>query len=434
MTKKIFFEYILIFLVIFSPLFYGSLAPLPLSIIQFTSFILLVLWLLKLFFTQPCKINYPSSLPFMILFFSIAVFQLLPLPPSLLKIISPKTFFLYQEYLPNFSSSHFYPLTIYAQATMKEIIKLLSFFIIFLITLNVVEERGQFKKIFLSIIFWALILSFYGLIRKYFVLEKEFTYSFSTFGSKNHFAAYMVMVAPLTIGYALSYRDRTKRFLLGFAAALICASVFLSLSRAGSLSLTFSLLLMAFLLRKERAIIERYWVIGLAVVFGIIFILIAGFRPIKEAFLVFGQAWSGRLDIVRDSINIVKDFPLFGVGWGNFQYIFTLYRKFLTHFYYIHLHNDHLQLIIEMGLIASFFYYLFLFKVLREILTEFRKRRDPFVKSLAVGGWCGLLGVLFHSFFDFNFHIPAVIFLFWLILGLIYKCVYTHFADENEEL
>jgi O-antigen ligase len=137
---------------------------------------------------------------------------------------------------------------------------------------------------------------------------------------------------------------------------------------------------------------------------------------------------------------MLKDFPLLGVGWGNFRYAFTFYKN-VTPFpaYYEHLHNDNLQLVVETGLVGSFLYFLFLFKIFKDIFINLKKRHDPFVKGIVLGGLCGLMGTIFHGFFEYNFHIPAISLLFWFMSGLIYKCVHMHFQpyktkeiDERE--
>jgi len=325
----------------------------------------------------------------------------------------------------------------YAVSTKEELIKFSSFIIIFFTAINVLEDRNQFKRVIFCIIFWGFILAFYGLVKKYAFAQKAVTYSysFSTFGNKNHYAAYMIMATTLATGYTLLQRDRIKKYLLGFVTAIMSVSVFLSLSRAGSLSLIFSFTLFTFLLRRERMIKEKYWTIGIVAVLATILVLIAGTGPIEKRFFYLWQdryVQAIRWFMVKDSVKMVRDFPLFGVGWGNFQYIFTLYRKIIYNRYVVHLHNDHLQLIIETGLIASFFYFSFLFKIFKDILTKLKTRKDPLVKSLAMGGICGLLGVMLHSIVDFNFHIPAIAILFWLILGLTYKLVNTHFIDDRK--
>ena len=118
--------------------------------------------------------------------------------------------------------------TVFSQISVK----IFSFFCIFFVVINVVNKRAQFERLFIIIIFWAVILAFYGIMKKYLVPgQKGDTVVFSTFGYRNHYANYIQMVAPLCIGYALSCIDRYKKVFFGFLAAVISVSVFLSLSR-----------------------------------------------------------------------------------------------------------------------------------------------------------------------------------------------------------
>lgn len=420
-------ELLLIFLIIATPVFRGSIKVLPLTTLQSISLFLLFLFLFhNAVFAK--KIYYPTYTYLLIILIFIAVLQLISFPDFLIKIISPKTFFLYREYSAYLNQAKTHCLSFYSLPVKIEALKFISFLTIFFVTINTVEKRKQFNRLFLVLIFLGLILSFYGIARKYLVLGQETAQSFSTFGNRNHYAGYMVMIAPIAICYAIYSENKFKRFIFGFIGVIISASIFLSLSRAGTLSLIFSLTLMSFLLVKEGKIDRIYWLIGLSVILALFLVSLAGFAPIRDRFILFWKGLFVRWDIVRDSLKIFQDFPLFGIGWGNFQYIFPIYQKNVTFpSYYEYLHNDHFQLLVEMGLVGAVSYFLFLFKVFREIFGKLKERQDPFVKGIVLGGWCGLLGVIFHSFFDFNFHIPAVSFLFWLLLGLLYKCVHTHF-------
>jgi len=435
MTRKeilpLSFEAILIFLIIFSPIFYGSLTPMALAVSQFTILLLFALFITKLNLSQSPNIIYPSYIYLLLIFLAIAIFQIIPLPRIFVKIISPKTVFLYKGYTAYNNQQGFLTIAFYALAAKKELIKLISGCILFLVSINTIKKRLQFQRLLLVIVLWGLALSFYGLASKYYVSGKEVTGSFGSFGNRNHFAGYMVMIVPLAVGYAVSCRDRLQRYSISFAAAIISAAVFLSLSRAGSVSLIFSLLLMAFFLKREKLIKGRFWLVMAIIILSLGLILVPGIEPIKQRFSIIVKGFFGRLEIVKNSLVIIRDFPIFGVGLGNFKHIFTHYEKLLSSAYFKYLHNDHLQLVTEIGLLGSFFYFFFICRILRDIFKKLKARNDVFAKSVVLGGFCGLLAVIVHSFFEFNFHVPAISFLFWIILGLIYKCVHTHFYTDN---
>ncbi|MBP7087709.1 MAG: O-antigen ligase family protein [Candidatus Omnitrophica bacterium] len=421
------FEFFLIALIIITPLFYGSVLFLPSSLLQIVILVLFLVFLLGKVNSSLPKISYPNGNIFFLLFIAVAIFQLLPLPYLLLKLFSHQTAQFYQKYLTDFSHRSFYSLSVCSLSTKQELVKLIAFYSVFIIILNTIEKKRQFERLFLAIIFWAVVLSLYGIIRKYFILEKEISESFSVFGNRNHFAGFMEMVAPLTLGYAFYCKNRAKKFVFGFMATIIYVSVFLSLSRAGSLSLIFSLILMVYFLKRDWVIQEKYWVLVTGIILVVILLSVVGIEPIKYRFASLKEGFLQRLAIFKDSYRLMKDFPSFGIGLGNFQFVFSSYLSFFSEGYYFYPHNDYIQIITETGLIGFLLFILFLFQVFKTILKRLFTRQDPFARSMVMGGICGLFSVLLHSLADFNLHIPAIYFLFWLILGLIYKCVFSSF-------
>ena len=232
------FDFFFIFLLIFTPLFYGGIRTGPFITIQLALFFLAILFVFYLF-TTGYKLIFPAHIYLLIIFTAIIIFQIIPLPGYLIKIISPKTSLLYKQYA-DFSDFSFHHLSLYGFSTKQEIIHFISLIIAFIIAINIFIDKRQFERMILIIIFLSLALALYGITKKYFILGKEATGSFSTFGNKNHFADYMVMVVSLTTGYALSCRNKFKKFIFSFIGAIIAASIFLSLSRAGALSFIFS--------------------------------------------------------------------------------------------------------------------------------------------------------------------------------------------------
>ncbi|MCM8819749.1 MAG: oligosaccharide repeat unit polymerase [Candidatus Omnitrophica bacterium] len=426
--KQYIFDIFFTFLVIFSPLFYGLLLPLPFSIFQISSLFLIFLFFIYLSTNTTIKILYPLYWWLLLLFLLVIIFQIIPLPYQILNLISPKTAQFYKNFIDDFGISKLYTLSIYKFNTQQELLKYICFFSIFFVTLNVFNKKKQFENLILILIFWSSLLCLYGIAKKYFILEKEETASFSVFYNRNHFSSYMVMVFSLALGYATYSKSKAKKFLFGFLAALICSSIFLSLSRAGSVVTVLAFLFFIFLTKRGWLIKKNsVWILVVCILITIIFISTAGFEPIRKRFLEFQKDFLNRITPSIDSLAIIKDFFLFGVGLGNFNYIFTSYSRHNFGRYIYHLLNEHLQLAIEVGIIGAFLYFLFLFLTFREIFIKLNKRADEFAKNIVAAGLAGLFGVILHGFFEFNFHIPAVSFLFWFLLGFIYKCVNTHF-------
>lgn len=427
----IIYECPLIFLIIFTPIFYGSVLPFTLALMQYISLFLFLSWLFQVGLSGKSFFIYPSCIWAMAIFFVIVILQCTPLPHNLQKILSEKTIQLYHQYSPGWADIKFSTLSIYPLATKVEMAKLFSYFCIFFVTLNIVNRKAQLERLLTILIVWAFCLALYGVMNS--VVSNPAIRTFSTFGNRNHYASYMVMIAPLSIGYAFACSNKYKKILFAFMATVIAASVFLSLSRAGAVSLIFALFLFAicFLVTQRFAKMRNIAVIGIIISVIIILLGLANLEPLRQRLLEVGRDIVDRLALYRDSLMMVRDFYLWGIGLGCFRYLFAAYQTFPSAAFYTYPHNDHIQLLVEAGIPAALCYFLFLTMLAINITQQLRQRYDFFVKSLVLGGMCGLAGAFFHGFFDFSFHIPAVSFLFWFLLGLVYKCVYTHFYEEE---
>ena len=423
-------ESILIFIIIFAPFFFGSYLIFGRSILQLSSLFLLFIVIVRISIIPKPEIVYPASIFFMLSFFAVALFQLIPLSKETLKLLSPNTLKLYQQYLSAADQRDSFTLSIYHFATKERLAMLFASFCLFFSVINAVDKKSKFERLVVIIILWATGLAFYGIMKR-FLIYGAHRIVFGTFGNRNHYAGYMVMMAPLAIGYALSCQDKYKKLIFVFLGAVISASIFISGSRAGTLSVLFALLCLPLLLSGKVSTKNNRWVVPAVFIFLIILLLMGEAEDLHDKFSRVRVLHDLRWTIFGDSLRLMRDFPLFGIGLGNFQYIFTKYTSFFGTFT-MHLHNDYFQLLVETGFIAFIFCTLFFIMVFKEILKQLQKTEDPFIRNLVAGGLSGLFGILLHAGFSFHFHIPASLFMFWLILGLMYKCVHSRFIYEEK--
>jgi hypothetical protein len=108
------------------------------------------------------------------------------------------------------------------------------------------------------------------------------------------------------------------------------------------------------------------------------------------------------------TVDMFKDYPLTGVGVGNFQYAYPKYQdsrdknKFIRH-----AHNDWAQFLAEAGvmgvglLLTGIAFYVY------RTIRYWKRRKDPFAVCLGIAPLSILTVMWIHSSFDFNLHIPA---------------------------
>lgn len=130
------------------------------------------------------------------------------------------------------------------------------------------------------------------------------------------------------------------------------------------------------------------------------------------------EADTGRPVIYTATLALWRDFPLLGVGLGNFQEVFPRYQPPAAGYYiYDYTHNDYLQFLAETGLIGSILLVWCIAGVLWRAAHSWSQVAGEQRLWLA-GVLTGIVAMLLHSLVDFNLHIPANALLFVTLLAL----------------
>jgi O-antigen ligase len=430
---------LLIFIIIFSCLARGAVALIPLAIVEISAGFIILYWLIEMIIKKNLSFIKAGFFMPIALFFTLIFFQLLPLPLGFLKIISPKTATLYTYLLPHGVTENLFSLSVYPYATILELLKMATYFGIFLFIINKLETKGQCDLILNTIIALGTCISIFAFIQRY-VFAQQAVSAISANGpffNKNNFAGYINMVIPLALGYFLYEKSLNKKALYGACIATMSLALFLSLSRAGILVYILGLIFILLLSRakvalKERTVILTVWIAVILISFLFLIdtkivwkALVSLFK--KETLVVLGHGYSWG-DIVR----IWKDFPAFGSGLGTFVNMSGIYKSTVNQNLFVYAHNDYLQLLSEAGLAGAVLIFLFFTQYFRSLLGVWMKRRDTYAVCMVFGAVASLSVMLVYSFLDFNLHIPANALLFIIILGLAYRIAFTQFREKNE--
>jgi len=162
-----------------------------------------------------------------------------------------------------------------------------------------------------------------------------------------------------------------------------------------------------------------------------------GFNLIKDSFLNrffaelgvidIDKALSGqtRLYMYRNTIEMIKDNFFFGIGFGNFKYVYPRYRDrgewalSGLNTRVEEAHNEYLQILSEVGIIGflAFIWILFLIGRMSLWMIQRGDLNRSFFIALAL--MMGILATLVQSLFDFNLQNPASGVTFWIAVGFL---------------
>ena len=451
---------------IFAPLAFGSVELWS----QAINTVLLCLIVLTLFWGAHRKENYwytvPALLPLLGLL-GYMLFQLLPLPPFFLKLLSPQSFSVY-SLTEEAGDNAWHPLTLNPKATLKEFFRFSTYALCYIATVQLLSRYRFLKKVLLTLCLLAGAIAFEGIIQKYGSPTKIYWFratvdNVTMMGPwvyHNHFAGYMEMLLPVCLAlflyhrpafsYDLPLREKilsvftlpkaNMHIILGLCAILMYASIFVSLSRGGIISSTLSLLFFLFLLTRYKDNFShsaRGKYILLFLLVSVAAISWFGWEPIFGRFdkiaNASGEIQESRLIVWRDSWRMIKDFPIFGSGFGTFLTTYPAYRTVPGKFIYDHAHNDYLEILTDGGLVGFLLVSLFLLVLFRNTLAVLAKRRDHFATLLTVGSMSGIVALLLHSVTDFNMHNGANGLYFFLLCGILVSSSHTRRQATAQE-
>jgi O-antigen ligase len=131
------------------------------------------------------------------------------------------------------------------------------------------------------------------------------------------------------------------------------------------------------------------------------------FRPTASA---QDANFADRVSMAADSLRVFRAHPFAGVGLGGFETAYPPYQSVPGEKRVDHAHNDYAEALAETGTVGGILIVAALTFFFVQTGKNFRASRAPasdIVDWLRLGATIGCLGLLFHSFFDFNLHIPA---------------------------
>ncbi len=293
----------------------------------------------------------------------------------------------------------------------NELFNQINYYLLFYLALNLLDS--DFRRTGFRYLLYP-ISAFIGLL----AVKQAWAHQMAvgTLLNPNILAGYIIAIVPLLLadlqaGEAGTGRERV--IYAGKAGLLVLLLVVLALTHSFGGWLSLFLALIFFLwLQDKYALTETSAGYRLATY--------AGLGVIGAALLYFAvmkmnePGVLNRLDWWAGAWKIVKQYPILGVGLGNFD---TLYLRYKTgELNSLYAHNHFLQLWCEVGLIGV----VALLGGIYQSLKGFMANLTGLPRSgkiLTIGVACSLTAMLLNSLVDYSLYIPAVAILFWILLG-----------------
>jgi tetratricopeptide (TPR) repeat protein len=373
--------------------------------------------------------------------------QRVPLPPGLLKLLSPQGAETWAFSLAGEAgATRWHPITLDGPASARELAKALAYACAFAAAYGLAGSRRAWRRFAAALAMAGLAVALIGYGHLLFNADRLFGQSIfnetalpfvTTFGNKNHAAGFLSLCAPVALGLALRGRSRRKQALWALCYVLTGVAVFLTTSRGGICAFAVAQVALAALLWvvRERPEEEAGFAgrraeaagrsIGAssrrpgkprsspqtavaAICAAALVLTVAGYlayEPVVERLATVSSVKKVESDdkIVGfgQSLTLLRDFPLTGIGRGAFPTVGARYLTFSPQTAE-YIEDEPLQAFADFGIPVGV-------ALLALILATFgrailRKEIGPLECGLAAG----LLAVGLQNLVDFSLELGGV--------------------------
>jgi O-antigen ligase len=439
-------EILLIGLLVYLPMAFGGVLPLSHLVLVVVAAVMAAGLALRCFLAPSSPVVWTWAFLPAALFLGLVAFQLLPLTGGLLARLAPETARIWGELSVAGGESERVPLSLYPQATREDLRLLLAGGMISFVVVHLCRDRAALGRILGAAALIGVGVAALAVLQVA-TDATEIYWSIETpvdrarggpFVHHGHFSEFvnLTMGCALALlfvraserrgGRTLELEDvlssetggatRWDRF-LAFLPLLGVVAVGLSTSRNGMISMVFAGVVIGALLHGRGFLVGIGWpFIGLLFA-GFVALLLLGFDPVYERLATLEDpvaSLTGRLDLLRDTIDMVASFPLFGAGLGTFRVVFPMFDQSMRASTAAHAENLYAEALAETGIVGVALLALLGLAVFLAWFRVLRRPRSP-LAGVAFGGGFGLLAVAFHMGTDFGVKTPAVGILFGVL-------------------
>ncbi len=294
--------------------------------------------------------------------------------------------------------------------SLKEFFKVINYLVIYFLILQIFSKEKidtLFQVIFVGL-FLILLYAFHQKFYGYPSISEKLsdlglpsspTRFSSLFIHPNSLAGYIILVFPPMLSYFILTKNILKKTFYLILIFLSFLSFFLTFSYGGAACLLFSLFLFFLFSSKNKINILK-----ISSLFLLLFFLLLSVK--KFDFSEKQKSFIGRLYFWDSALNITLNYSWFGAGIDSFSEILPNYQK--KGFYSKYAHNNYLQIAAENGLFGLYsFLWMIIFFLLFASLN-LKKELFPDDKLKIISIFAAICGNLLHSFFDFDWNIPAI--------------------------
>lgn len=438
--------YFLLSLIFLLPIPLGSNRPWAWAAFELAIFVLTFFVILKHYAYFSLTIKQHKLICYLWLaLIGFSILQIIPLPAPLLSVLSPTAYELY-----NGVNSQRFSISIDPSQSQIHLIKLMSFFCLFICVIVLTNSEKKINAILLTLVASGTFQALYGTSEVLLDIEKSLVFHLDvrnhatgTLVYKNHFANLLIMCLSAGLGLLVASLQNTtqsqprhlahvasdlllsKKAIVRICLAILVIGLVMSRSRMGNTAFFASMTivgLLSLVLIKNRSKGMLILFSSLIIIDLMIVSAYFGLEKVKQRLAETSFEGGTRDEVVLDSIPIVSEFPIFGSGAGSFYSTFPSYQTKEIFIFYDHLHNDYLQFLIEFGFLGAFLLVLVVAFSFYQAFVSMKNSQRSILRGLSFACLMAILGMGMHMTVDFPLQSYGNACYFVIILALSNIC------------
>jgi O-antigen ligase len=225
-----------------------------------------------------------------------------------------------------------------------------------------------------------------------------------TFSNRLTFGDFFVVAAIfiLTIAPSISNSKRKFLFYASFASASLAVVFTYSRGPLAVLAISVIILIVSYIRRQLKVILLIFLLLMVSVVVFTPDILSGYFKSARNEWE--GSYPGSRLSVWKTTIKMTAAHPLFGIGQGNFEEQFKIYREPNSKRIYAHGHNDVLNIAAYSGIPGAIFYlgfWIVMFGLMAKVLKQ--AQNDSIIRAVMIGAIIASIAFFMTSTYEATF-------------------------------
>ena len=288
------------------------------------------------------------------------------------------------------------------------------------------------KKILYTLLTVSGIFTFFGFIQYFFYSNLRNLYylgwdehmhrMFSVFLDPNFAGAFFVLYLFFLLGillYLLNNNKIKQSWLIGLMSIFALISIFLTYSRSALIMFLLSVIIFFVLLRKIK------WIFGIILISTTFIVISSKNFNIENINLFRIASAEARLDSAKIAMQIIRENPVFGVGFNTYRYAQIKYG-FRNEINSSGSHadagtdNSFLFVLATTGIVGLIFYLNLLWNIIKKAYSSYKVNKENNIqKYISITIISSVVGLIVSSLFINSLFYSFIMIWMWILLGLV---------------